>query len=217
MESPIHFHVPLPAPALGARLYLYGQMFSPLHYSEIGSHTHVGVEGHTAEVMQSHSHRLFVGMSSPAGTTSVVGGGLCTGYQSLSAGNPACDGERLIELTRQTHDHRFTPEVSPFGVMPVDENNRPIAVSTVQKTFCDHVSVTLDGEDLTPRLGSAAIGDGSAQHVLNSTGLEADVGDLLSEAGHHRFSFQMNDATSLTSRGGRLHYVLWVKLSPPTP
>jgi hypothetical protein len=118
----------------------------------------------------------------------------------------------FIEPTNLSHSHNITGNTRSAGVLAYDDQDENIPVSDSQKTYCDHLEVLLDGEMITDQFNLNPLGDGTKDHVFNSQGAVADLSGQLNTPGHHRFTFQIPNGDSLLSQGGRLQYVLWVRI-----
>ena len=167
------------------KLYLWGEKFSPLFYTELGQHSHG-----PGDIYIPHEHAVRANTNSETGRSVNLENNLGAWgvYRITDSGGPA-----------GTPTGNTDPAGVPGGPL-----------STSVKDWLDHMKVWIDGVDRTAdvldRTPLTEFGDGTEGHDFNTeTGSgEMDITSLITGTGQHVIEFKV------ASGGGRVRYNLYV-------
>jgi len=108
----------------------------------------------------------------------------------------------------QNHTHLVSGNTASVGLAPIVGS---VHTSGTAHSYFNALKIEIDGVDVTAPLlvqaGLAAFGDGTAGHVIVTTGVELDISAYVSVPGQHKVKFLLN--TLSPNNGGKVRYNLY--------
>jgi hypothetical protein len=118
-------------------------------------------------------------------------------------------GITVVNNNIDSHTHGVASgSVANYGLLP---GLGSLHTSGTAKQYFDSLKIYIDGVDRTVALlayvSLVKFGDGTASHVLVTTGVELDISPYVTTLGQHKITFLLN--TGSPNNGGKLHYNLY--------
>lgn len=128
---------------------------------------------------------------------------------TIATTNLGSPGATIATASVDAHGHLVTTGITAtVGLLPF---SGAVHASGSARSYFNAMKIAIDGVDKTSQLltqaALAAFGDGTAGHVLVTTGVQLDLLPFISTPGQHKVTFSLN--TGSPNNGGKIRYNLY--------